>query len=255
MKKIGFTFSRLPLILVSMALSVSAMVNTAVASTQLTQIKLASEEWEDATNKDGTGLYWDLMRLIYEPIGIKVQYSTATYSRSVALTKQKKVDGWLGSYFEEEDAILYPKFHFDADIVSALYKIKPGFEWKGKESLAGKNVGWMKGYDYNEYIDTQFKSKEFKERKKGLVLLDKGRLDFILEDQTELISALEKNHVNKDNFKYTTLMNLNIYPAFANNARGQELRKIYDERFDLLFKSGEIQALYDSWEWGDFPLD
>jgi len=254
MTKAGRKLHRSAIALFTMAIAFLFQLNLAHAATLPTEIKLASEAWEDSTNEDGTGLYWDIMRLIYEPLGIKVEYSTTSYSRSVALVKQKKVDAWLGSYLDEEENIIYPKWHFDADIVAALYKKDPGFQWQGEESLAGKNVGWIKGYDYNEYIKTQFHNKEFKTRKQAVELLKKGRLDFFLEAQVEIEAELKKDYLDPAEFEYSTLMNLNLYPAFANNERGRQLQQVFDERFAKLLKSGELKKLFDKWEWNTFPF-
>jgi len=88
---------------------------------EVSDISVSSEEWEGATHPDGSGLYWDIIRLVYEPVGIKVNYSISSYARSVALVKQKRADAWVGSYLDEEDGVIYPKSHFDADDVSALF--------------------------------------------------------------------------------------------------------------------------------------
>ena len=115
--------------------------NESQATPLPTEIKLVSEAWVNGAQEDGTGIYWDIMRLVYEPLGIKVEYNTTDYARSVALVKQGEMDAWLGSYLNEEQNIIYPKWHFDADVVVALYKKSSDFQWQGKKSLAGKNEG------------------------------------------------------------------------------------------------------------------
>ena len=228
--------------------------NASQAAPLPTEIKLVSEAWLNGAQEDGTGLYLDILRLIYEPLGIKVECTITDYARSVALVKQGKKDAWLGSYIDEEKNVIYPKWHFDADVVAAIYKKSADFQWQGEKSLAGKNVGWIKGYGYNEYIDTKFKNKEFKTHEKALNLLQKGRLDFFLDDQRELESELKKVNFNMEGFEYKTLMNLKIYPAFANNERGQQLQKIYDEGFAKLLEAGEIKKLYIKWNDPLFPF-
>jgi polar amino acid transport system substrate-binding protein len=47
---------------------------SALAGNSPTEIILASEEWANATNRDGTGLYWDIFRAVYEPVGIKTRF-------------------------------------------------------------------------------------------------------------------------------------------------------------------------------------
>ena len=40
---------------------------------RITFVHLVSEEWTGGTNKDGTGLYWELARAVYEPLNIRLQ--------------------------------------------------------------------------------------------------------------------------------------------------------------------------------------
>jgi len=218
------------------------------------EIKLVSAVWVNGAHEDGTGMYWDIMRLVYEPLGIKIDYNSSDYARGVALVKQGEMDAWLGSYLNEEENVIYPKWHFDADLVVALYKTPPDFQWLGEKSLAGKNVGWIKGYNYNKYIDTPFNNKEFKTRAAAVELLEKGQLDFLLEAQIEVENEFKKGYFDSTEFEYHTLMKLNIYPAFSNNERGLQLQKIFDARFSKLLKSGEIKELFDKWNWPIYPF-
>lgn len=84
------------------------------------QIHLVSEEWLDYTNADGTGVAWDVLRKVFEPAGVKVVTQSAPYSRAVGLVKRGEADAWVGSYKEENDDNLYPRWHFDMDHIYAL---------------------------------------------------------------------------------------------------------------------------------------
>lgn len=235
------------------ALGLSSL--STVAAEYPADVNLVSEAWEDATLEDGSGLYWDIMRLVYEPLGIRVNYSTTSYARSISLVKQEKADAWLGAYSDEVGGVLYPQWHFDADLVSALYKKKDALNWQGEQSLAGKNVGWIKGYGYNDYMDTKFKNKEYKSRKQAIKLLEAGRLDFFLDAKEELEEEVEKGYFNAADYEIKPIMQLNLYMAFSNNERGRQLKDIFDERFPQLLKSGEIQQLYNKWDWETFPFN
>lgn len=217
-------------------------------------IKVASEPWEKATQQDGTGIYWDIIRLVYEPLGIKVEYNTTDYARSVSLVKQGEMDAWVGSYLDEEKGVIYPKWHLDADVVSVLYKKSPDFQWQGESSLIGENVGWIKGYNYNKYLDAQFNNKEFNTRKKAVELLEKGQLDFFLEAREELKNEFKKGYFDTTEYEFNTLMHLNVYLTFAENERGRQLQKIFDRRFAKLLASGEIKTLFDKWNWPTYPF-
>ena len=64
----------------------------AMAGGSPTEIILASEELANATNKDGTGLYWDIFRAVYEPVGIKTKFIIRSYKGSVSLVKKRQAD-------------------------------------------------------------------------------------------------------------------------------------------------------------------
>lgn len=83
---------------------------TAVAQAQGApgKVVLASEEWNDYTNKNGSGLAWDVLRQVFEPAGITLQTRSVPYTRSVGLAQRGEVDGWVGSYREEATGVLYP---------------------------------------------------------------------------------------------------------------------------------------------------
>ncbi len=221
---------------------------------EISTIHVVSEEWEDATNKDGTGMYWDLFRAIYTPHDIKVTIQTVPYARSITLVQQKKADVFVASYQDEVTGVLYSKWHFDADDVSALFlkgKIK---DWKGQETLSGKRVGWVHKYKYDQYLSVQVKKREVKYRKQALSMLQKNRLDFFIDAAADLEDELEKSKI-AGQFEMKSVMSLNLYMCFAQTKKGERLRDLFDQGVEKLLKSGELKALYDKWEWGDLPFN
>jgi polar amino acid transport system substrate-binding protein len=213
----------------------------------LTEITLSSEEWEGATQADGSGLYWDIIRLVYEPVGIKVNWSITSYARSVALVKQKRIDAWVGSYLDEESGVIYPKSHFDADEVSALFIRKSDQPWQGESSLEGKNVAWIKGYELHDYLDAKFNNRELLNRDAVIELLSDGRLDYFIDARPEIQTHFGEVIEKDPRFAVETIKRLNLYLGFANTLKGQRLADIFDERFPELIKSGELKPLFEKW--------
>ncbi len=41
---------------------------------QVTTIHVVTPEWEGYTEQDGTGVYFDLVRAVYEPVGVVMTY-------------------------------------------------------------------------------------------------------------------------------------------------------------------------------------
>ncbi|MEW6288894.1 MAG: transporter substrate-binding domain-containing protein [Thermodesulfobacteriota bacterium] len=213
------------------------------------EILFASEEWTDATNRDGTGLYWDIFRAVYEPAGVKVNFIIRSYEGSINLVTTNKADAVVGSYKDEIKGMLYSNDAFDADSIVALFKKGTASNWQGKESLKGKTVAYVKGYSIAQYLGVPVEQKEFDTRENILQVLDKGRVDFYLENEDDLDHVLELGIVDKNKFQKEPVMDLGLYLAFPNNDKGKALKAIFDEAYPKLKASGEIQKLLTKWNW------
>ena len=235
-------------VVLALLVLLSGMGVGAFAAEAPKEIVLASEEWTDATNKDGTGLYWDIFRAVYEPAGVKVNFIIRSYEGSINLVKTAKADAVVVSYENEIPGMLYSKDAFDADSIVALFK-KGAVAWKGKESLQGKTVANVKGYSIAKYLGVPVQEKEFDTRENILQILDKGRVDFYLENEDDLDEALEAGIVDKNNFQKEPVMELGLYLAFPDTDKGKALKAIFDEGFAKLEASGELKKLLEKWNW------
>ncbi len=214
------------------------------ANDNIKNVVVVSESWDHYTNKDGSGLYFDIVRAIYEPIGIDVSIKIYPYSRSSNMIKNKKADFWLASYIDEEDYAVYPKYYFDQDVITAMYKTKKFPNFSGEESLRNKNVCWIRGYEIDEYMNVPVIKNERNDRKTILLGLEKERFDFFLDDKDDMQNAIEKNHFNTQGYSFRQLYTFKLYPAFTNDARGKKLRDIWDQRFKELINNGTLKKIY-----------
>ena len=213
------------------------------------EIILASEEMTNATNKDGTGLYWDIFRAVYEPVGIKTKFIIRSYKGSVSLVKKRKADAAVGVHPEKIQGALSSTYPFVKDYVLVLFKKNRLDQWEGQETLKNKKVGWIKGYSYDEYLDVPVIKKEFDSRENLLRLLDKDQIDFFMDRRNDVESVLNKGILDVSRYTVETVLELERYLVFANNKRGQELKKIFDYRFPYLVESGELDRLFTKWNW------
>ncbi|MEX5590345.1 substrate-binding periplasmic protein [Pseudomonas urmiensis] len=209
------------------------------------QIHLVSEEWLDYTNADGTGVAWDVLRKVFEPAGVKVLIKSAPYSRAVGLVKRGEADAWVGSYKEENDDNLYPRWHFDMDHIYALglaSKPEPTPENIGQYRLA-----WVRGYDYGSYLPNVHKFREIQRREGILPMLEHERVDFYIDALTEVDYVLGQA-AQPERFRRTHIAELPLYLAFAKNGQGKFLRDLFDRRMEQLVRSGELKAIYEKWQ-------
>ena len=208
------------------------------------KIVLASEQWNDYTNQDGSGLAWDLLRQIFEPAGITLQTRSVPYTRSVGLTQRGEVDGYVGSYRNEASAVLYPRWNFDADHIYAL-----GLATAPTPTLAtlgDYRLAWVRGYKYEQYMPSVRRFNQIERRSGILPMLQHGRADFYIDALTEAKYVLSQSQ-DPALFKLTHIAELPLYIGFADSERGRALMAVYDQRLTSLVKTGELKGIFARW--------
>ncbi len=209
------------------------------------QVRLVSEEWLDYTNADGSGVAWDVLRKVFEPAGVKVVTQSAPYSRAVGLVRRGEADAWVGSYKEESDDNLYPRWHFDMDHIYAL-------GLAGKPQPTPENVGqyrlaWVRGYDYASYLPNVHNFREVQRREGILPMLEHDRVDFYIDAQTEVDYVLGQSP-HPERFRSTHVAELPLYLAFTRSEQGKALSALFDKRMAELVRSGELKPIFERWK-------
>lgn len=109
---------------------------------------------------DGKGLYFDVIRAVYEPIGIEVSLTMVPYARSVSMVEKKLVDGWVASFMDEQPFPLYPKWHFDRNRQIVVTYRESKDQFTGMNSLRGRFVIWLRDFNLDKYIPVPLSFKE-----------------------------------------------------------------------------------------------
>ncbi|MBC8785652.1 substrate-binding periplasmic protein [Pseudomonas fluorescens] len=209
------------------------------------KVVLASEEWSNYTNKDGSGLAWDVLRQVFEPADITVQTRTVPYTRSIGLAQRGEVDGWVGAYRDEASGVLYPHWHFDADHIYAL-----GLATAPTPSLAtlgNYRLAWVRGYKYEAYLPNLHRFNQIERRDSILPMLQHARVDFYIDSLTEANLVLRQSD-EPSQFKLTHIAELPLYVGFADTERGRALMAVYDRRMAALIDSGELKPIFLRWK-------
>ncbi|WP_455924902.1 substrate-binding periplasmic protein [Pseudomonas putida] len=210
-----------------------------------THILVASEEWSDYTNADGTGLAWDILRKVFEPAGVRVQIRTVPYTRAVGLVQRAEADAWLGSYHDEVANTLYPRWHYDTDHIYAL-------GLAGKPSPTRDNIGsyrlaWVRGYSFERFLPRIRQYNEVQRRTGILSMLSHDRADYYIDAQTEAEGVL-KQASNPALFKLTHIAELPLFIGFADTPQGRALLALFDRRMDELVPGGELRPVFERWQ-------
>ncbi len=247
---IALTFSLFSLM--SQAIDIKSVV---VERQHIKSIALVAPMWEDYTNKDGTGLYWDIAKAVYEPLGIKVKTTNIPWNRAMKMvSKYRTFSAIVGETLDTDEQVIFPIYPIDVEYMAVLSKNKEGFEWDGMASLKNQKVGWIKNYDVVPSKVREFKLKEFRNIEQGIRLLDAGKIDYLIDEWDEIAAAMQKQDMSMDDYSMNEMPNgSDVYVAFSVDNISRELIAIYNERIPELVANGQLAAIYEKWDTGEMP--
>ena len=226
-------------------------VRAAEPQAQPRHIRIASEVWSDYTEANGEGLGWDILREVFEPLGVTIERCSVPYTRSVGLVQRGEVDAHMGAYRDESPGVLYPHWNYDTDHIYAL-----GLASNPELSLAtiaSYRLVWVRGYKYQDYLPNIRRYNEIRRRIGILPMLLYSRADYYIDAQTEIDYVLGQAS-DPSQFKRTHLTELPLYLGFASNPRGREMRELYDQRMEQLVSSGRLRPIFERWK-QPYPFD
>ena len=223
--------------------SSSSLANGLINDSKIT---IVTPEWEHFTESDGSGFYFDLLRLVYEPLGIKIDYKITPWARSKLMLERNQADAMIGSYKEQEELFHYPDHPVWLDIAAAAFKTDQE-NWAGTNSLSMKKVGWIRGYNYDQYIDVKMDIIELIDNKQAWKLLSLGRIDFYLDSITDIRLHLETDETTKTLYRVESFLTMKMYMRLAKTPKGVALARIYDQEILKHIEGGGLRSLYKKW--------
>ncbi|KAA0970081.1 ABC transporter substrate-binding protein [Pseudomonas sp. ANT_H12B] len=238
--------------LMAMVIAVfGSLVQAGDAVTTPSVIHLASEEWEDYTAADGHGLGWDVLREVFEPAGVKLDIRIEPYIRSMGLAQRGEVDACVGSYLDEEDDLLYPRWNYDTDHIYALgLASNPA---PTPETLGFYRLAWVRGYDFQDYLPNVRRYNEVVRRTGIVSMLTHNRADYYIDALTEVDYVLNRAK-DPAQFRRTHIAELPLYLCFAKTPKARALMALFDRRMELLVKNGRLKPIFERWK-QPYPFD
>lgn len=242
-------------ILLGLAFNAGADSAAGVSARHINMVNVVAAEWPEFTNKDGTGLYWDILRAVYEPAGIRVKPATLPWDRALKMVTEHRVyHAIVGEARNSSAALLYPRYAIDVEYLSIIYPLAAGIRWQGMNTLKGKTIGWMKGQPVIPPAQRNFKLREYRSSAEGLQWLQQGKIDMMVDEWDAIQLALEDAGVGMDYFEVQDMpYGHDVYVAFAEGPVSEYLISEYNRRIPELIASGELQALYRKWQAGEMP--
>lgn len=214
------------------------------AQPSLSTIHLVSDAWHGLTRKDGTGLYFDLIRAVYQRRQVQLKVDIVPYARSVQMVKDQQADAWVASFVNEKDFPLYPRWHFDRNAQMVLFRKRPGYQFAGASDLRGRRVAWLRDFGLDRYIAEPMKIVEVDTIQSAMQMLTHDRIDYFVGAQSDLQDDIKARHVDMGSFDMAFLMHLGLYLAFARTNRGRHFRQVWDEVMQDFHKAEAFKAIY-----------
>ncbi|MFP4389592.1 MAG: substrate-binding periplasmic protein [Desulfococcaceae bacterium] len=217
-------------------------------------IDVITPAWEGQTNEDGTGLFFEMLRAVYEPAGVAVRFRFAPWRRAQQTVAAGEADAMLCVWRvdAEEHGLLIPRHPMYVEYTAAVWKAGTIPDWKGVESLNGKRALWLSGYDFHTlefFAETRFAGwDEVEEFKDAWRLLKHGRADVYIEALLDIRKFAEGKALDLEtDYSVEILWGENAYPAFHPSKKSHRLMRIFDDQIQTLFADGRLKAMFKKW--------
>lgn len=218
-------------------------------------IYVVADHWQNYTHHDGTGVYFEILRHIYEPHGYTIKSSIMPFKRAVSKINQNTADILLAeenmqhlidSELYSAQHLLSPKQPIDKSNVSAIFTQQSPHTWLDIKNNSAAKLAWIRGYEYNNSLQLNHtRIDRLNNTPQGLNLLLSGRIDCFLDDIEDVVTAKQLPAYQHQQFKYEIVSQRMLYPVFYNSKRGAKLIKIYDQGMQQLIDSGMLNTIYN----------
>lgn len=229
-----------------------------LAAADIQSIFLVTPAWQGQTNPDGTGLFFEIVAAVYEPVGIKVRYEIVPWKRAQYRVREKQADAMLCVVKQNiGEGILAPKYPMVVEYTAAVFKKAKIPNWEGIGSLAGKNLIWPLGYDYHKNPNLngiKLKWQEVSSHYSGWKRLETGRnADIWIDSLADIKNYIQSNPVDMRPYRVELLWGEKAYMAFAESQKCKKLIRIHDQRIVKLARSGRLKRIFEKWDIYPYP--
>lgn len=207
--------------------------------TRAEDLPVYCDDWPGFCEADGGGLYLDLARHIYEPLGYRVKPQFMPYKRALAMVVKGGHGITMGVYLNEVEGVRWPHYPDGADDVTVFMLDKWRASWQGEQSLAQQRVLWQRGWAFDKYIKVPMRWHEVNSHEDAMALLPKERHRYYLSAGVLYANDPLPPHISRVFLRW-----LPSYPIFARSDAGLKLQQEWDRGIARLIDSGELTRIY-----------
>lgn len=199
-------------------------------------IVIAASPWQGLTHADGSGLYFQIFREAMATQDITFSIRLSNWKRAKHMFYAQRADVLLADYPHQDPSRFYPKWHLDYDQSIQLYTVQPLAQLA---QLKNQPVGWLLGYDFDQYLPVPVQTYEVATDEEGFMLLQHQRLAAFITYQSH-----QPDPLKMPLYRLEIQSAQPLYPLFHNDFQGRQLARAYDLGMAQLYQSGRLATLH-----------
>jgi polar amino acid transport system substrate-binding protein len=197
--------------------------------------------------EDRGELFFNLMRSIYQPLGITVKTKTASSRKAKAMMASNDADILIADsrYAVFSQPALYPNTPIFSSNIVAVVKKGRFPNWRGLGSLRELKSSWVRGNHYQNDLSIGSEFIEVSDNWAGLQMLVSNRVDVFVVDHAVVLPLLttENSRLLKQ-VDLKPLPPIMLFPVYPLSMKSQSAAAIYDCRLQKLHNMGVVQQLF-----------
>jgi len=148
----------------------------------------AGDPWPPFLNPEqpSNGLVFEIADSAFKAQGYDLEMKFVPWARALNGVKEADYDVLIATWYTEErnEYLLYSEPYLENEI-KFIQRLEGSYEYQGLSSLAGKNVGVVRGYGYGDEFSnaTNFRRADANNLLQNVRKLVAGRIDLTLEDE------------------------------------------------------------------------
>ncbi|EGB15539.1 hypothetical protein DND132_2335 [Pseudodesulfovibrio mercurii] len=213
----------------------------------VTEVITAGPSWETFTNRDGTGLYHEVLDAVFALYGIAVRHEYVPSDRADELVRLGWADMMLCDDRAEPPLRLarLPLYVNDYYVFFRKDRIGP---WRGGESLRGREVAAQKGFYHDWDFPVPVRIREMPSGVKCLEMVLLGRSDFYVDDMAFIRHSMRQGPCfTPADFDIRRAGRRSYHPMFNTGPRSDKVIRMYEEGMRRLHGEGRLRPIYEKW--------
>ncbi|MBF0413167.1 MAG: transporter substrate-binding domain-containing protein [Desulfamplus sp.] len=235
---------------------ISVTIFNAICEADEKIVRAAADPYPPFVDPEDTreGLSLVIVRAAYKTQGYTVKMEYVPWARAEALTIQGKYDilpdVWMNEKNKQSMMFSEP---YTVNIVKFIKNADDPFEYNGLESLKGKKIGTVRGYNYSDEFQASknFIREDVVDLITNIKKLIAKRIDLTLEDEIVAKVIMAKDDpsmLSKIKFTKNAFISNNLYisSGFA-NPRHKELIEAFNKGLAEIKANGEFNKIFESY--------